>query len=144
MLLIPILSKTILVRLKIQMWWFMPVEGGRFVIQAYPQLYSGCETWLDCLKLSQKNPSFLNFLFHRIVYQFLSCVGLEEMHLVFGYFPIFGYRVKLIVLSNYLLYNQMFVLSLLLSIFSFQLPRFLLSTTGSSTVRHMYVQDHYN
>lgn len=41
------------------------------------------------------------------------------MYIIFGYFPIYGYHVKLIVLSGYLLYTQMFALSLLLSIFSF-------------------------
>lgn len=44
------------------------------------------------------------------------------MHIVSGYFPVLGYRVKLIVLSNYLLYNQMFVLLLLLSIFFLLVP----------------------
>lgn len=50
------------------MWWFLPVEVGRFVVQGYPQLYSGCETWLDCLKLSQKKSPLLKLPFFIVLY----------------------------------------------------------------------------
>lgn len=126
------------------MWWFMPVEVGRFVVQGYPQLNSGCETWLDCLKLSQKKSPLLKLPFFIVLYiSFYLMQVQRKCTLSSDTFPSWAIVSSLLFLVIICYITRCLSYYSYYPFFSFQFPRFLLSTLGSCTVRHIYVQDHY-